>query len=53
MCPLESPSAKTLMEIPSGADEKHSEVMSGVVVTLPTTTPLTVLSSSSDPSSLR
>ncbi len=48
MRPLDNPAATTLMEIPSGADEKHSEVMRGFVVVMPIKCPLTDLNSSRD-----
>ena len=45
MTPLASPPATTLMETPSGAEEKHSEVMTGLVVVVAINVALSDLSS--------
>jgi hypothetical protein len=48
MTPLDNPAANTLMDIPSGAVEKHSDVIMGLVVVMPIKVPLTDLSSRRD-----
>ena len=52
MTPLASPPATTLIDTPSGADEKHNDVMTGLVVVVAIKAPLTDLNSSCDVSTL-